>query len=78
MTFMDMVDDKLPIIDGSLCEFYNGTRAHTHTLHKYFTLETQTGKTNHLFRVAPIIIYSSYIFIVYNTIFIGSHDIQKT
>jgi hypothetical protein len=52
---------------------------HTHITQRFypFTLETQTGKTNNLFRATPLILYSSSIFIVYNTIYIGSHGIQN-
>jgi hypothetical protein len=42
----------------------------THKLHRDFTLETQIGKTNSMFRAAPLIFYSSYIFIFYNTTYI--------
>jgi hypothetical protein len=33
---------------------------HTHTLHRYFTLETQTGKTRNMFRATPL------LFIIHN------------
>jgi hypothetical protein len=35
------------------------TMTHTHTLHIYLTLKIQTMKTNNLFKVAPVIFYSS-------------------
>jgi hypothetical protein len=48
----------------------------THTLHIYFSLETQTRKTNNMFRVTPIIVYSSYssFFTIKYTYM--SHDMQ--
>jgi len=53
---------QLTTANGFLIKIENiQWHTHTHTLHIDFTLETQTEKTNNIFRDAPLILYSSSV-----------------